>query len=209
VTRPTLSEVIEGRLISDASEIVATLDEPVRAIDLLGRFAAVYRFSADDDGAWFEECVLAVKTGDGQWVPSGAGGSHGEGWELPWRPSSLTLDGRTVWVFGSAGGDLIDDDDRPVFVRGIYGFVEPQVRAIRVSSEDGERTVAVTSPVGAFVVLVRGEGAVELQGLDEAGANLGQPVTKEPIEKGRWSGSRRRSVHHRRVRGLTWRWTRP
>ena len=44
-----MSEVIEGRLISDASELVATLDEPVRAIDLLGRFAAVYRFSADDD----------------------------------------------------------------------------------------------------------------------------------------------------------------
>ena len=52
---------------------------------------------------------------------------------MPWRPSSRIFDGRSVCVFGSAGIDLPDEEERMVLVRGIYGFCEPTVRAFHVS----------------------------------------------------------------------------
>ena len=56
-----LSEIIEGRLIAGDSEYDPTEDEPVLAIDVLGPYAAVYRFSADAGGAWFAGCTLAQR----------------------------------------------------------------------------------------------------------------------------------------------------
>ncbi len=179
--RSNLSEVIEACLISGASEIVPTEDEPVRAVDVLGRFAAVYRFSVDESGAWFQECTVAFRDGDGTWRETSAGGSHGDGREVPWRSSSQTLDGHTISVFGSAGLDLPDERERMVFVRGIYGFSDPAVRALRVGAASGKRVVEVKSPAGAFVVIVVGQSAVDLQGLDHAGAEIGQSATVEPV----------------------------
>jgi hypothetical protein len=161
---------------------VPTEDEPVRAVDVLGPYAAVYRFSVDESGAWFENCTIALKDSDDRWQETTAGGAHGGGWEVPWRPSSLTLDGHTVSVFGTAGMHLPDEQDRTVFVRGIYGFADMAVRWLRVTSEAGQRTVEVNSPAGAFVVVVLGDGAVDLHGLDQRGADLGEPATNEAIQ---------------------------
>ena len=64
---PTLSEIIDGQLIAGDSEIRPTEDEPVRAIDVLEPYAAVYRFSADSSGAWFANCTLAYRADEGSW----------------------------------------------------------------------------------------------------------------------------------------------
>ncbi len=177
MARPTLSEVIDGRLISGDSEIVPTEDEPVRAVDVLEPFAVLYRFSVGERGDWYDQCSVAMRTSDGTWEETSSGGGHGGGWVVPWRPSTQTLDGRAVFVFGSAGMHLPDAQDEMVSVSGIYGFADLAVRRLRVSSEAGDRVVEVSSPVGAFVVLVLGEGAVKLQGLDQSGLDVGQPAT--------------------------------
>ncbi len=164
MAHPTISEIIERRLISGDPEIVPTADEPVRAVDVLGPFAAVYRFSVGRNRSWFEDCSIALRTGRGSWRETTSGSARGEGRDVPWRPSSRIFDGRSVCVFGSAGIDLPDEEERMVLVRGIYGFCEPTVRALRVSSGGRERIVDITSPVGAFVVVVTGEGFVMVQG---------------------------------------------
>jgi len=53
VPRANLSEIIARRAISTDMDIVATLDETVRAIDVLGSVAAVFRFSLDPQGDSF------------------------------------------------------------------------------------------------------------------------------------------------------------
>jgi hypothetical protein len=181
MARQSLTEIIGGRLISDAPEIFPTVDEPVRAIDVLEPYGAVYRFSVAESGAWFEECSIALKGPDGLWTETTAGGSHGDSWDVPWRPSFDTLDGHTVSIFGSAGMELPYEDDRVVFVRGVYGFADRAVRSLHISAATGERAFELDSPVGAFVVLVLGESSVELQGLDSSGAEVGQPATAAPV----------------------------
>lgn len=179
--RPNLSEVIERRLISGDSELVSTEDELVRAIDVVGRFAAMYRFSMDENGDWYDDSTLAIKTSGRQWLAAGSGGSYGVGCEVPWRPSMETLGGHTVAIFGSAGSEQEDERGELVFVRTLFGFVDGSVGSLRACSANGERTLAVDSPAGAFVVLVMGESAVELQGIDLAGNHVGQPATSDPI----------------------------
>ena len=95
VPLPTLSEIIEGQLIAGDSEIHPTEDEPVRAIDVLEPYAAVYRFSADAAGAWLANCTLAYRADDGSWRDTGSSGTHGDALKLPWRPSSPTLNGQS------------------------------------------------------------------------------------------------------------------
>ena len=75
---------------------------------------------------------------------------------------------------------------------------DPAVTAVRVNAASGERTVEVASPVGAFVVLVAGDGAVEFQGLDAAGLGVGQPATAAPASD---SKTRRSFLRWRRARG--------
>jgi len=121
MARPTLSDIIEGRMIADDSEILPAEDEPVRAIDVLEPYAAVFRVSVDESGAWFANCALALRTGDGSWRDTGSSGTHGSGWKLlPWRPSSRTLDGNTLVILGSGGLDV--GDSPGTFLRSIFGF---------------------------------------------------------------------------------------
>lgn len=197
---PSLSEVVEGRLISADSEIVASSDEPVRAVDVLGSVAAVYRVSIGVDGDWYEQCTVAVRSRDGEWRETGSGGARVEGWESPWRPSSETLEGRSLAVFGSTGSVLPDSRGSKGFVRCTYGFVDPLVRSLRVSTAGSERTVEVTSPVGAFVVVVRGEEPVELTALGESGTPIGGSVTQTA---GPTAITRRLQQRNRRF-GLRW-----
>jgi hypothetical protein len=204
VAEPTLSEIIDGALISDDSEIVPTAEEPVRAVDVLGPVAAVLRVTVGPDGDWYQQCSMAVRSEDRRWAESGSGGGHGSGWDTPWRPSEQTLDGRSIVIMGSTGSDLPDNRGSVGFVRAVHGFVHPQVRAIRVRTTASERVVDVTSPVGAFVVVVRGDDPVELQGLDETGGSVGAAAmtTAGPAARALRGG-----VRHRRKFG--WKWGRP
>lgn len=176
---PTLSEIIDGRMIASDSEIHATDDEPVRAIDVLEFYAAVYRFSAGADGDWYASCTLAKRCDDGSWSDRGSSGTRGVDLQLPWRPSSRTLNGHTVAIFGSGGVDV--GEDRSIFLRSIFGFADPSVSHLRISAATLERIIEVCSPVGAFVVVALGEGAVDLQGLSDEGQDVGKPAVAKPI----------------------------
>jgi hypothetical protein len=170
---PSLSEIIDQRVISKASFIEPTRDLLPVAIDTVGRFAVVYWLGIEEQGEWVEECSIALRTGD-TWSETTRGGGHGEGWETPWRPPSDGWNGRALVVGGSSGMDLPNDGDQMVLVRGVYGFVSEQVRAIRSTQGGASRVVDVASPVGAFVVLLIGEDSAELQGLDSDGQAIGQ-----------------------------------
>ena len=191
--RPTLSEIIDGRLIADDSEMYPSDDEPVRAIDVLEPYAAVYRFSADEGGLWYASCALACRADDGAWRETGSSGTHGAALELPWKPSSQTLNGHTIAIYGSVGMDV--GDGTSTFLRSIFGFVHPSVRHLRVRTATSERVIEVRSPVGAFAVLVLSDSAVDLQGLNEAGEDVGQPANARPIE----------DLPRRRFRRRNWR----
>lgn len=199
--RPSLSEIIDGWMIAGDSEIRPTEDEPARAIDVLEPYAAVYRFSADADGTWYANCALARRADDGSWRDTGSSGTHGAALELPWKPSSRTLNGHTIAIFGSGGMDI--GEGTSTFLRSIFGFVDPSVRHLRVSAATAERVIEVRSPVGAFAVLVLSESAVEMQGLNEAGEDVGQPETARPIED-----SPRRRFRRRNWRTRGWKFGR-
>jgi hypothetical protein len=169
---------------------------------VLEPYAAVYRFSASADGTWFASCTLAQRADDGSWQDTGSSGTHGYDMELPWRPSGRTLNGHTIAIFGSGGTDV--GEGPSTFLRSFFGFADPSVRHIRVSADSGERIIEVRSPVGAFAVLVLGESAVELQGLNAAGEDVGQPTKENPVDARAHSRFRGRN---RRTRG--WRLGRP
>ena len=89
------------------------------------------------------------------------------------------MNGHSIAIFGSGGMDV--GEGTSTFLRSIFGFADPSVRHLRISGATGERIIEVRSPVGAFVVLLLGESAVELQGLSETGEDVGQPVTANPV----------------------------
>jgi hypothetical protein len=138
VPGPTLSEIIEGRLIAGDSETDPTEDEPVRAIDVLEPYAAVCRLSADEGGAWFAGCTLAQRADDGSWSDTGSSGTHGDGMELPWRPSRRTLNGHTVVIFGSGGIDVGEGTSHspPLDLRIRRSVRSPPPRQCRHRGED-------------------------------------------------------------------------
>lgn len=70
MARPTLSDIIEGRMIADDSEILPAEDEPIRAIDVLEPYAAVFRVSVDESGAPLKTLADAV---DAHSAESGVG----------------------------------------------------------------------------------------------------------------------------------------
>jgi hypothetical protein len=168
-----LSHLIEERVISDASSIGPDEEEVPLAIDVVGRFAALFWFSVDEVGAWSEDCAVALKTGD-SWWPCTEGGGHGNGWETPWRPPAEGWKGQPIAIFGSVWMDLPDEADEMVEVRGLYGFATPQVASIRVNQGSDSRQIGIASPAGAFVVVVTGAEAVELQCLDDHGQLVGR-----------------------------------
>ena len=168
-----LSRLIEERLISAASSIGPSEEELPLAIDVVSRFAALFWISVDEDGAWYEDCTVALKAGD-SWQPCTEGGGHGDDWETPWRPPAEGWKGQPMAIFGSAGMDLPDEADEIVQVRGLYGFATPQVTSIRVNQGSDSRLIGMASPAGAFVVVITGAEALELQGLDDHGQIVGQ-----------------------------------
>jgi hypothetical protein len=171
-----LSQDIEGRLISDASEIVPGVDD-LRAVDVLGRFAALYYFGVGQGGAYSADCAIALRVSPGGWQETTGGGIFGGGLDVPFRPSRQRSGGHFVSTFIVAGMDLPDDLNNLVLVRGAGGFAIPEVRSIGVRSDREDRTVPIESPSGAFVVVVLGEGSAELQGQDERGREVGPPAT--------------------------------
>ncbi len=172
----SLSMIIEHRAISAAPDIIPTLDDPVRAVDVLGLVAALFRFSVDEDGARFANITIASKTPEGHWQEVADGGMHGGEWTWPWQPPS-GWEGRGLAIFGSIGGYLQADDGQMVMVRALCGFATPAVRSIGIVQGDSARTIPIDSPAGAFVVVVVDAGDVDLQSLGDDGDQIG-PVTR-------------------------------
>jgi hypothetical protein len=158
---------IEGRVISDAPEIVPGSDD-LRAIDVLEPFAALFRFGVGHGGGWSVDCSIAKRISPEGWFEMTGGGGMGAGYEVPFRPSRDKFGGSSLSIFGSSGMHLDDHRDAVVLVRGLYGFAAPEVRSILVRSGSEKRTVAVDSPAGAFVVVVVGKNDVELHGARRA-----------------------------------------
>ena len=175
---------IEGRVISDAPEIVP-ISHDLRAIDVLGPFAALFRFGVGPSGGWSVDCVIAKRISPEGWQEMTSGGGIGVGCEVPFCPSRDKFGGSSMSIFGSAGMHLADDVEAEVLVRGVYGFATAEIRSILVRSGSEKRNVAVDSPAGAFVVVVLGENDVELQGLDEHGDEIGSPVAHPGTDGGR------------------------
>ena len=123
MTWPWLSEVIEHRLVVDDAEIAPAPDAVVRAIDVRGRFAAVYMLSVDERGRWSDDCLIAWKYRGG-WESPSSGGAHGEREPPPWRRPTKWWKGRAFGLSGIAGCELPLDDDgeEMVLVRGLYGI---------------------------------------------------------------------------------------
>ncbi|HVX20175.1 MAG TPA: hypothetical protein VHB02_02385 [Acidimicrobiales bacterium] len=185
----TVSQDIEGRLISDASEVVPGVDD-LRAVDVVGRFAALFRFGVGQGGRWSADCTIAERISPGIWQERGSGGSIGAGCHPPFRPSRQLFGGHSLSIWGSAGSELLrdpDDEETMVLVRGLYGFATPEVRGVRVRSGGTERTLAIESPAGAFVVVILGWGGTELQGTDDRGTEVGPPES-DPPQRGRRLG---------------------
>lgn len=175
--RSITDAIIEHHSISQSTFITPGDDDPVRAIDVLGRFAAIYRLAVDEHGAWYDDCEIAVKTSDG-WRETNSGGGHGFGWRTPWRPASEGWNGCPLAIMGSFAGELpeTDEGDDMVLVLGRYGFATDRVAAIKVTQGTGTRIVDVTSPAGAYVVITIGTDHVELQGLDNHRLPIGPPL---------------------------------
>ncbi len=152
-----LSQDIEGRLISEAPEIVLGVDD-LRAVDVVGRFAALFYFGVGQGGGYSADCAIALQISPGAWRETNSGGTFGVGLEVPFRPSRQEFGGHCLSTFISTGMELPDDEDNMVMVHGVGGFATPEVRSIRVRSRREERTVPMESPSGAFVVVVLGGG---------------------------------------------------
>ena len=89
------------------------------------------------------------------------------------------FDGRSVCVFGSAGIDLPDEEERMVgWRRRDLRVLRANGASFRVKLGWRERIVDITSPVGAFVV-VDGGRLCDGAGLDIVGGNVGVPVKSE------------------------------
>ena len=178
MTWPWLSEVIEHRLVVDDAEIAPAPDAVVRAIDVRGRFAAVYMLSVDERGRWSDDCLIAWKYRGG-WESPSSGGAHGEREPPPWRRPTKWWKGRAFGLSGIAGCELPLDDDgeEMVLVRGLYGIATRRVAAIKVVDSRGTHTAEVASS-GRFAAIALGDQTVEMQPVDSEERPIGEAITE-------------------------------
>src|SRR5688572_13587762 len=139
---------MEGRATTSAPELVEQSSEelPVLAVDRWGSFAAAFRFAVFTGGEWYADALYARLT-DGRWDELGSGGSHGDGWDTPWRPPTDGWRGDVLYVMGSGGLDVQDEHDILRELLVVYGFVSPAVKTIEITGPAYARAVDVISPV--------------------------------------------------------------
>jgi hypothetical protein len=157
--RWTLLDVMEGRATATVSEITRSADDHVAvlAVDRDGDFGGVFRFGVYGEGEWYADGIQAWLRQDGQWVNLGEGGSRGADWTTPWSPPHGGWDGDDLYVLGTSGLDVeVGGEDREL--RVVFGFAAPEVETLAVVGPEGRRSVPVTSPVGAFAVVLVGDG---------------------------------------------------
>lgn len=168
--RPSLADEVEGRVTLSEEQIVEGTRAdllPVLATDRVGGFGAAFRFGLFARGEWYADAVYARFRHD-QWEEMGSGGSHGADWAAPWSPPAHGWEGRVLYVMGSGGLDVEDDDGSDAELLVVYGFAAPEVASIEISGPTERRSVPITSRVGAFAALLvgRGEFVLTAQALD-------------------------------------------
>jgi hypothetical protein len=77
-------------------------------------------------------------------------------------------------VMTTVGQTVFDPRDEAFELIAVGGFVAPSVRAILAVHDGHERTIGLSSPVGAFVVVAVGSGSVTLTPLGADGTPLGR-----------------------------------
>jgi hypothetical protein len=168
--RASISDVMEGLATLTAPEIVVqSRDEaPVLAIDHCGAFGGAFRFGVFTGGEWHAD-VLYARRSEAGWDDLGSGGSYGDGWTTPWRPPSDGWDGDDLYVMGSGGMDVEDEYEVPHELRVVYGFASPAVVAIEVTGPTAARFIEISNPVGAFAVVLVGDGEFAITGRSRGG----------------------------------------
>jgi hypothetical protein len=173
MVRRSLSDVIEGRLITPGSTISTPLDEAVMAVDVVDTWAALFRFSVEMNGEWYAGCQRATIGWNHRWEEMGSGGFRGDGWEMPWQPPEQGWDGRGLFIFGHTAQGVADDEGLDHSFDAFCGFAAKPVAAIRVTCDSKERLVKIESELGGFAVAAIGSGDVQLQALDDDGNPFG------------------------------------
>jgi hypothetical protein len=174
VARPSFDEILGGRVSYAGRDIHATFDEPVLAVDVHGEWGAIFKFSVSDSGEWFASTNV-VRRLDGRWEDSVSGGSHGGDWTTPWRPPARGWGGSHLLVIGTTKQTVFDAEEQERELAAVSGFASGAVGSIRLQWDGGERRIAV-SPVGAFVALAVGTGAMTLAALTADGRIVGEPT---------------------------------
>jgi hypothetical protein len=150
-----LTGLIARRAVSD--EIVATGEYQVAAVDVFGRWAAVFRFSLSESGEVDTETDIAGLGSDGSWGFYTGGGMRSGGWEVPWsRPDDGWWDGDHLITFGTCGMD-VEVDGEDLEITAVCGFASGETDAIQVTTRPADRVV-VPSRTGAFVAVGLGRG---------------------------------------------------
>lgn len=156
-------------------EIVATDDEQVLAVDMHGDYAAAFSFGVASDGTHHAAVSYARRTAQGVYDELGDGGWSG-GWPTtPWRPPIEGWDGQSLLFMGSGGLDVEDGHENTLQLLAISGFATRAVADVVVNQDGRTRSVSITSPVGAFVVVTVGVGDITVRARYAQRDELAQP----------------------------------
>jgi len=133
------------------------------------RFGAVLFLRLWRNGKWDSDSALTARAPDGRW--EAPGGCGGYGWVDPYvRPE--TWDGRHLCTMGGHGTIVEDVDGLQRELVAVDGIAGQHVRTILVESRDGSFEYELTSPLGAFIVVVEGATPPQLTPFDERGVPL-------------------------------------
>jgi hypothetical protein len=149
-----LDEIISGRRV--CTEIAATGEYQVVAVDVFGSWAAVFRFAMLKSGDVDTEAEIAGLRSDGSWDFYVGGGMGSAGWGVPWRRPAEGWGQDHLITFGVCGND-VEVDGEDVEIIAVPGFASAATDAVRVTTAAADRTITPYT-TGAFVAVGLGRG---------------------------------------------------